>query len=96
MRTKIRASHLGDGEMAYLDMVKSNGKVYVYISKYVGKQEFSMKKEARIARLGRAEQALMTLKIWQIDARRIPPEIEKEFHNRIPEWIQQVRNRVAF
>lgn len=82
--------------MAYLDIVKSNGKMYVYISKYVGKQEYSMKKEARIARLGRAEQALMTLKVWQIDAKKIPKEIDKEFHNRIPTWIQQVRDRVAF
>lgn len=82
--------------MAYLDMVKSNGKVYVYISKYVGQQEFSSKKEARIAKLGRADQALMTLKIWQIDNKRIPAEIEKDFYNRIPEWIKQVRKRAAF
>lgn len=82
--------------MAYLDIVKSDGKMYVYINKYVGKQEFTRKKEARIARLGRADQALMTLKVWQIDAKRIPPEIDKEFHKRIPDWIQQVRNRVAF
>lgn len=81
--------------MAYLDFVKANGKTYVYINKYVGTQDFTMKKEARVARLGRVEQALMTLKIWQIDNKRIPSELDRECLECIPEWIQKVRNRVA-
>lgn len=82
--------------MAYLDFVKSSGKTYVYVNEYVGKQETSMKKEKRIARLGRVEQALMQLKVWQIDPKRIPIEIAPIYHERIPTWIDAVRNRGAY
>lgn len=82
--------------MAYLDFVKSAGKTYVYINEYVGKQKTSSKMEARIARLGRQEQALMELKIWLIDSKRIPKTIDPVHHTRIPEWIDAVRNRAAF
>lgn len=82
--------------MAYLDFVKSGGKVYVYVNQYSGNQKFTSKKEIRVARLGRTEQALMTLKVWQMNPERIPLEIDNDVHKRIPTWIQQVRDRVAF
>lgn len=82
--------------MAFLYFVNAGGKTYVYVNKYVGKQTYTSSKEETVARLGRADKALMTLKIWQMDKKKIPKEIDQESYVRIPEWIQQVRNRVAF
>lgn len=82
--------------MAYLNFVKSGGKTYVYVNEYVGEQEYSQKKEKKIVRLGRIEQAFMTLKVWQIDSNKIPLEINRKDHERIPLWIDKVRNRGAY
>lgn len=82
--------------MAYLEFVRSGGRTYVYINEYVGDQEFSAKKEIRIASLGRAEQALMMLKMWQVDQNLIPKDINGVNHTRLSKWIETVKKRATF
>lgn len=81
--------------MAYLEFSKADGRTYVYISKYVGKQEFTSKVEERILALGRADNALIKLIDWRNNEDLMPIVIEENLQDKLNEWIPRVAMRLS-
>lgn len=61
--------------MAYLSKVKSNGNTYVYLAEYIGKQQYSRRRERHIYSFGRLDVALRNLEIWKAVPSMFPKEL---------------------
>ncbi|HDR8043308.1 TPA: hypothetical protein QCZ17_005707 [Bacillus cereus] len=61
--------------MAHLTNIKAQGRRYFYVTKYVGKQEFTTKTCKHIYSLGNARIALERLTLWILDNNFIPKEL---------------------
>lgn len=80
--------------MAYLEFANSGKHTYVYISEYVGEQEYTIKKESRILALGRTDSALFKLIDWRKNVDLMPRIIEENYQDKLNEWIPKVAMRV--
>lgn len=80
--------------MGYLSQVKANGKQYIYLTEYIGNQNYSTKNERHVYAFGEVMMALIKMRRWRRKFNTEFPEELKELGYDaadLNEWIKTIQ-----
>lgn len=84
--------------MAYLSQIRAGGRQYIYLTEYVGYQDYSSKTEKHIYSFGNSRMALVKMKKWLRNFdKEFPGELKEMGYTEkdLKSWIKTIETGIT-